>query len=149
MFLIVGKLLSQKQDFGGQSRTRAGNGLHEAKAVSEQFRQRGETKRRSRQGERWKRNMQAQVRTHGGKLAVIECLGRIVRSEAAVKVREAATSKAPASACFASYKPKGERRSNAKHFLKCFPMLSASVMQVGMSSQLLLLSSAGERYRPG
>jgi hypothetical protein len=41
--LVVSKLLSQKQDFGGQSRTRAGNGLQEAKAVSEQFRQSGET----------------------------------------------------------------------------------------------------------
>jgi hypothetical protein len=43
VFLVVGKLLSQKQDFGGQSRTRAENGLQEAKAVSEQFRQSGET----------------------------------------------------------------------------------------------------------
>lgn len=43
MFPIVGKLLSEEQDFGGQSRTRAGNGLHEPKAVSEQFRQSRET----------------------------------------------------------------------------------------------------------
>jgi len=43
MFLIVGKLLSQKQDFSGQSRTRAENSLQEAKAVSKQFRQSGES----------------------------------------------------------------------------------------------------------